>query len=697
VILTPAESVFVAYDIPTDLRNSALRYFKASDVRSMDDDRGRYIVQATQNWHDHFAAMLKATPKWRDPAAAKERAAAPVLKKKVDNEDILQWRNVGLSLKRNPGRRPFPEQPDQPSVVVTEIAPGSPAAWEDMRPGDVLSEIGSFRADSMPEVQSLIKVLGEGLQSKKAVRVKFLRPYPPSVLVADFVLGPEDLAAKPAEPRDSKPRAGAQVAPNPYIPRVTIAAPATPAPVAAKAAPAVPAAAAQPELPAEPSPGPPMTAQDEKRNRPFYLVLFYHPDDPDPRDRFEANFGNLQREYPGQIDGAVINVESDAAAAELRKVKRVPTYILYHNRKEVARLVGEQTTEQLLSAFAKIQKPRDGGPAELVSAADKSALRYEGKTFDAWRTAWQTEISIDKRTEAVRALAAFGSRGYGPEASEAILNVAQEYEQLEYGNTPEGKFGDAVRGSLTVRIPKKDWLPLLRKRYEADPAKWQKLAIQLLPQSHSSSEKENDDIRSMLLMLAQSEIPYISSQAYDALVSRHADNEELSKLLIKLFHDKSHWISAVRWLGWTPQYPPEVIDLMLHGDNKQQADARRTFADTSAKPAKIALVATMIGILKDDSKSADHIAAIRTLAALGSANSGTFDNTEAPQVLKEIVKKGPTERQVAAAFALQQSTRGRTQATDLLAEYARDTEGKSLGRAAAQSLLNKESEAFNGK
>ena len=213
VTLTPAESVFIAYDIPPELKNTALRYFSKSDVRNMADDRGRHIVQAPRTWHDHFAALLKVTPKWRDPAAAKERAAAPVTMKKIDGEDILEWRSVGLSFKRNTENRNF--VPPSQVVAVAEVAPGSPAAWDDIRVGDVLTEVGSFNAGTMTEVQSLLKALGEGLQSKKGVRVTFVRqgPFGMDMVTADFTLGPEDLGAKPAEPHDSKPAASTEARP----------------------------------------------------------------------------------------------------------------------------------------------------------------------------------------------------------------------------------------------------------------------------------------------------------------------------------------------------------------------------------------------------------------------------------------------------------------------------------------------------
>lgn len=211
---TPAQSVFVAYDIPSDLRDKALRYFNMSDVRSMGDDHGRFIVQATQNWHDHFAALLKATPKWNEQIPAKERATAPIVMKKVDNEDMLYWRSVGLSLKRTTGsddNLPGSAPRAQSSVAVAEIVPGSPAAWADVRPGDVLISVGSFNAGSMPEVQSLLKALGEGLTAKKLVHVRFNRQFPTGGrrdVVADFTLGPEDVGGKSAEPQSSKSSVG---------------------------------------------------------------------------------------------------------------------------------------------------------------------------------------------------------------------------------------------------------------------------------------------------------------------------------------------------------------------------------------------------------------------------------------------------------------------------------------------------------
>jgi hypothetical protein len=205
--MSPAESVFIAYDIPSDLKDTIRQYLGRTYTRSMADDRGRWIVQASQAWHDHFAALLKATPKWRDPVAAKERSATPIVMKKVGEEDIIEWRSFGLSLK--PTGSDSSVQNNRHSVEVAEVVPGSPAAWADIHPGDVLESIGNFNAGTMPEVRSLLKALGEGLQSKKVIRIDFTRrpPFRGSV-TAEFSFGPEDFGGKSAEPQSSKSSVG---------------------------------------------------------------------------------------------------------------------------------------------------------------------------------------------------------------------------------------------------------------------------------------------------------------------------------------------------------------------------------------------------------------------------------------------------------------------------------------------------------
>ncbi len=58
----------------------------------------------------------------------------------------------------------------------------------------------------------------------------------------------------------------------------------------------------------------------------------------------------------------------------------------------------------------------------------REALRYGGKNFDQWRTDLMTELKPAIRIDGMKALAAFGANGYGPEATQAILEMMRGYD-----------------------------------------------------------------------------------------------------------------------------------------------------------------------------------------------------------------------------------------------------------------------------
>ena len=62
----------------------------------------------------------------------------------------------------------------------------------------------------------------------------------------------------------------------------------------------------------------------------------------------------------------------------------------------------------------------------IKPAPDRKTLRYDGKTFEEWKETLATELSTDTRVEAIKAMAAFGARGYGKEAAEVIVELMRE-------------------------------------------------------------------------------------------------------------------------------------------------------------------------------------------------------------------------------------------------------------------------------
>src|SRR5690606_12647361 len=119
------------------------------------------------------------------------------------------------------------------------------------------------------------------------------------------------------------------------------------------------------------------------------------------------------------------------------------------------------------------------GAKEAVEArvAEKlSQLRYDGKSFDEWRSQWRNELKVEERIEAIKAMTAFGRAGYGREAAEAIFDVAAQYSVATSDpNARERGLIEVVKSSLEGHntgqgIAVKIWLPLLKERIGSDTA-----------------------------------------------------------------------------------------------------------------------------------------------------------------------------------------------------------------------------------
>jgi HEAT repeat protein/beta-lactamase regulating signal transducer with metallopeptidase domain len=73
-------------------------------------------------------------------------------------------------------------------------------------------------------------------------------------------------------------------------------------------------------------------------------------------------------------------------------------------------------------------KTKDTPDKQQNARTNREALRYGGKNFDQWRTDLMTELKPAIRIDGMKALAAFGANGYGPEATRAILEMMRGYD-----------------------------------------------------------------------------------------------------------------------------------------------------------------------------------------------------------------------------------------------------------------------------
>ncbi len=91
-------------------------------------------------------------------------------------------------------------------------------------------------------------------------------------------------------------------------------------------------------------------------------------------------------------------------------------------------------------------------PGEAKQPLPREVFTYEGMGFADWVRILQTELSPKRRTEAMRALGAFGARGYAKEAVPVMLEVAQEYVPTEHFLDHSKILQAAIAGLLEIGV-----------------------------------------------------------------------------------------------------------------------------------------------------------------------------------------------------------------------------------------------------
>jgi beta-lactamase regulating signal transducer with metallopeptidase domain len=255
----------------------------------------------------------------------------------------------------------------------------------------------------------------------------------------------------------------------------------------------------------------------------------------------------------------------------------------------------------------------------------KPVLRYEGKTFDEWRSTWQTELSLEKRLEAVKALAAFGAAGRGQEAATAILEILQQYDWARLGNNDfEKQLQNVATGAFVggaQSIPMQEWLPIVIERLRTDNQGDQTFSWTLLQRLDRRAEYAADQ----LLELTRKESNPLRVAALKALLQvdprfenkTHADrwqelltsgnSDDIESALSALSGNSG----SIRSIGsdWLP--------LLLHPNESLQRRARLVFGNARWDDASAEkLRASLLAILEDGERVDDHLAVIRALGSL---------------------------------------------------------------------------------
>jgi len=316
-----------------------------------------------------------------------------------------------------------------------------------------------------------------------------------------------------------------------------------------------------------------------------------------------------------------------------------------------------------------------GMPA-TAAGDDKSNLRYDGKTFSEWRNVWQTELSTEKRLQAIKALAAFGRAGYGKEATETILDVAGEYDFyiLEGKESPEGALKETVLDELApyYRPAKlaKYWVPEISVRLQQDPDKWRSLTAQLL----SRLNTQDPEAVSKLYELATTGPDVTRRMALYALVNSerraqpraeitertrklidealNSQNKEVTMSAFSLLFDTSNFGMGGGGMGGAEKpalfYRPALLPLMLDTNDEIRRRARQVMSSISEKDSGDA-VKYLLDALNDKSHERDRLEVVRGLAAIARGGRLHMEKLNAVAELQKICKDPKSDDQLFVA------------------------------------------------
>src|SRR5262249_34382339 len=96
-------------------------------------------------------------------------------------------------------------------------------------------------------------------------------------------------------------------------------------------------------------------------------------------------------------------------------------------------------------------------------AGGSTPLRYAGKTLAQWEAEFDTDISPERRTEAIRALSSFAARGLTRNVVQRLVQAMSDVPlpNVSFGvESPTERLKDAVRQAIAA-VPREQAMPTL--------------------------------------------------------------------------------------------------------------------------------------------------------------------------------------------------------------------------------------------
>ena len=193
------------------------------------------------------------------------------------------------------------------------------------------------------------------------------------------------------------------------------------------------------------------------------------------------NANNANKRRPGVIAAAEISRLSAGYEKSKLQLDYLHKRLALHMDK--LKLISSEPLNQPALRDSAVSKPTKSDPAGRATAVVGTNVRYNGKDFDSWAEELRNDLSPERRAEAIRAVAAFGKRGYGPQAAKLIIQAARDYP-MQFGD-PD----NAVAIFLLQKMPAGDVMPVILQSLESTIANERWFAVAVL--SNIGQRKES--------------------------------------------------------------------------------------------------------------------------------------------------------------------------------------------------------------
>jgi len=251
--------------------------------------------------------------------------------------------------------------------------------------------------------------------------------------------------------------------------------------------------------------------------------------------------------------------------------------------REIPAVPQQFTAPSVQPKFADLSAPTERGsvpeaqpvPNYVRGVVTKRPRYYNGKSFEQWRDALQSDLSPVLRTEAIYAMGEFAEHGYGEETTQILFDTMRDYSVWTLGEaSPDGNMKNAAIAAAQ-KIPTAELLPGIIAALDSGNKNQKLFALRIIPEDATKAD---------LVPLLEAAVSGLDQEVAELAEAPLATLDHDNPVLIDAIHRKlesnqEHQVQQALYMvrgavsGRIRPYPellPMALGLLDHADSAIQ-------------------------------------------------------------------------------------------------------------------------------